>query len=147
MDNVFLRLERGNQYLHVAGLGIYDPSSAPSGFVRFKDILKFFESRLDSAPVFRRRLVNVPFDLDRPTGSRIRRWTWNFTCARRAAAARRLAPAVHPGARIHSRRSTQQAAVEAYVIEGLDNIRASRRQLRLLYQVHHCAIDGEAAPR
>ena len=66
MDNVFLRLERGNQYLHVAGLGIYDPSTAPGGFVRFKDILKFFESRLDSMPVFRRRLVTVPLDLDRP---------------------------------------------------------------------------------
>jgi hypothetical protein len=66
MDNMFLHLEHGNQYMHVAGLGIYDPSTAPGGFVRFKDILKFFESRLDTAPVFRRRLVTVPLDLDRP---------------------------------------------------------------------------------
>jgi len=56
MDNMFLHLEHGNQYMHVAGLGIYDPSTAPGGFVRFKDILKFFESRLDTAQVFRRRL-------------------------------------------------------------------------------------------
>ena len=57
MDNLFLNLERGNQYMHVAGLGIYDPSTAPDGRVRFKDVLRFFEARLDSAPVFRRRLV------------------------------------------------------------------------------------------
>ena len=32
-DSLFLRLERGNQYMHVAGLGIYDPSTAPAGRV------------------------------------------------------------------------------------------------------------------
>jgi diacylglycerol O-acyltransferase len=58
-DNLFLQMEHGNQHLHVAGLGIYDPSTAPGGKVRFKDVLHFFESRLDASPVFRRRLVNV----------------------------------------------------------------------------------------
>ena len=28
-DNLFLRMERGHQFMHVAGLGIYDPSTAP----------------------------------------------------------------------------------------------------------------------
>jgi len=66
MDNMFLHLEHGNQYMHVAGLGIYDPATAPGGKVRFKDIVAFFEARLDVAPVFRRRLVTVPMNLDRP---------------------------------------------------------------------------------
>jgi hypothetical protein len=38
-DSYFLYTERGNVYNHVASLGIYDPSTAPSGKVRFKDIL------------------------------------------------------------------------------------------------------------
>src|SRR5512134_1378919 len=66
LDNVFLRLERGNQHMHVAGLAIYDPSSAPGGEVRFKDVLRFFEARLDASPIFRRRLVEVPAAADRP---------------------------------------------------------------------------------
>ena len=66
LDNVFLQLERGNQHMHVAGLAIYDPSTAPGGRVRFKDVLRFFEARLDATPVFRRRLVEVPIAADRP---------------------------------------------------------------------------------
>src|SRR5678815_4117439 len=46
LDNVFLQLERGNQHMHVAGLAIYDPSTAPEGRVRFRDVLRFFEARL-----------------------------------------------------------------------------------------------------
>lgn len=64
-DSLFLRLERGNQYMHVAGLGIYDPSTATEGRVRFKDVLRFFQARLDSLLIFRRRLVTVPLGLDR----------------------------------------------------------------------------------
>ena len=66
VDNLFLHMEQGNQYMHVAGLGIYDPSTAPGGKVRFKQVLNFFANRLDSAKVFRRRLVSAPLGLDRP---------------------------------------------------------------------------------
>ncbi len=62
MDHMFLQIERGNQYAHVAGLGIYDPSSAPGGKVRFKEILRFFSARTELFPHFRRRLVTVPLD-------------------------------------------------------------------------------------
>ena len=65
-DSLFLRMEQGNQHMHVAGLGIYDPSTAPGGTVRFKQILDFFSRRLDSAKVFRRRLVVAPLGIDRP---------------------------------------------------------------------------------
>ena len=64
-DSLFLHMEQGNQYMHVAGLGIYDPSTAPGGKVRFKQILDFFSRRLDSQG-FRRRLVAAPLGLDRP---------------------------------------------------------------------------------
>src|SRR4026209_1356899 len=65
LDYSFLQLDRGNNFMHVAGLGIYDPSTAPSGKVRFKDILRFFSARIEHVPHFRRRLVTVPWELDR----------------------------------------------------------------------------------
>ena len=33
MDSLFLHVEQGSQYMHVAGLGIYGPSPAPGGKV------------------------------------------------------------------------------------------------------------------
>ena len=147
MDNMFLHLEHGNQYMHVAGLGIYDPSTAPGGFVRFKDILKFFESRLDTAQVFRRRLVTVPLDLDRPY------WIEDPDVDVEYHVRHIALP--HPGdwrqlciqvARIHSRPLDRSKPLwEAYVIEGLDNIPGLPAGSFALYlKIHHCAVDGEA---
>jgi WS/DGAT/MGAT family acyltransferase len=143
---MFLHLEHGNQYMHVAGLGIYDPSTAPGGFVRFKDILKFFESRLDTAPVFRRRLVTVPLDLDRPY------WIEDPDVDVEYHVRHIALP--HPGdwrqlciqvARIHSRPLDRSKPLwEAYVIEGLDNIPGIPRGSFAFYiKFHHAAIDGE----
>jgi len=146
MDNMFLRLEHGNQYLHVASLGIYDPSTAPDGFVRFKDILRFFESRLDVAPVFRRRLVTVPFDLDRPYWIEDDDVDVEFHVRHIALPApgdwRQLCIQV---ARIHSRPLDRSKPLwEAYVIEGLDNIPGVPKGSFAFYaKFHHAAIDGE----
>jgi WS/DGAT/MGAT family acyltransferase len=146
MDNMFLRLEHGNQYLHVAGLGLYDPSTAPGGFVRFKDILRFFESRLDTAPVFRRRLVTVPFDLDRPYWIEDADVDVEFhvrhVALPRPGDWRQLCIQV---ARIHSRPLDRSKPLwEAYVIEGLDNIPGIPPGSFAFYtKFHHAAIDGE----
>jgi len=145
-DNMFLRLERDNQYMHVAALGIYDPSTSPGGFVRFKDILAFFESRLDSAPVFRRRLVTVPFDVDRPYWIEEGDVDVEFHV--------RHIALPHPGdwrqlciqvARIHSRPLDRSKPLwEAYVIEGLENIPGIPKGSFAFYtKFHHAAIDGE----
>jgi diacylglycerol O-acyltransferase len=146
MDNMFLHLEHGNQYLHVAALGIYDPSTAPGGFVRFKDILSFFEARLDTAPVFRRRLVTVPFDLDRPYWVEDDNVDVEFHVRHIALPApgdwRQLCIQV---ARIHSRPLDRSKPLwEAYVIEGLDNIPGIPKGSFAFYtKFHHAAIDGE----
>ncbi len=143
---MFLHLEHGNQYLHVAALGIYDPATAPGGFVRFKDILKFFESRLDTAPVFRRRLVTVPFDLDRPYWIEDEHVDVEFHVRHVALPApgdwRQLCIQV---ARIHSRPLDRSKPLwEAYVIEGLDHIPGIPKGSFAFYtKFHHAAIDGE----
>jgi len=146
MDNMFLHLEHGNQYMHVAGLGIYDPATAPNGFVRFKDILGFFESRLDTAPVFRRRLATVPFDLDRPywveEGDVDVEFHVRHIALPQPGDWRQLCIQV---ARIHSRPLDRTKPLwEAYVIEGLDNIPGIPKGSFAFYtKFHHAAIDGE----
>lgn len=146
-DNLFLNLERGHQYTHVAGLAIYDPSTAPGGKVRFKDILRFFESRLDVSPVFRRRMVTVPFDLDRPYWIEDPDIDVEFHVRHIALPQpgdwRQLCIQV---ARIHSRPLDHSRPLwEAYVIEGLDNIPGLPPGSFAFYmKVHHCAVDGEA---
>jgi diacylglycerol O-acyltransferase len=66
LDSAFVNLEQTNTPQHVGGMGIYDPSTAPGGFVRFKDVIASFERRLGDLPLFRTRLVEVPGGLDRP---------------------------------------------------------------------------------
>jgi diacylglycerol O-acyltransferase / wax synthase len=146
-DSLFMRLERGNQYMHVAGLGIYDPSTAPAGRVRFKDVLRFFQARLDSLPLFRRRLVTVPLGLDRPYWIEDPDIDVEFHVRHIALPQpgdwRQLCIQV---ARIHSRPLDRSKPLwEAYVIEGLDHIPGLPAGSFALYlKIHHCAVDGEA---
>lgn len=68
IDAAFINLEQTNTPQHVGGLGIYDPSTAPGGFVRFKDVIAGVVRRLDKLPLFRTRLVEVPGGWTAPTG-------------------------------------------------------------------------------
>lgn len=148
LDNLFLTLDQGNQYMHVGGLGIYDPSSAPDGKVRFKSVLGFFSSRLDQAKVFRRRLVSAPFGLDRPY------WVEDGEIDIEYHVRHISLP--YPGdwrqlmiqvARIHSRPLDMTKPLwEAYVIEGLNHIPGIPPGSFAMYsKFHHAAMDGEAA--
>jgi len=147
IDYSFLHQEKGNQYMHVAGLGIYDPSTAPGGMVRFKDILRFFADRIESVPLFRRRLVTVPNGIDRPYWLEDANIDVEFHV--------RHIALPYPGdwrqlciqvARIHSRPLDRSKPLwEAYVIEGLDNIPGLPEGSFALYiKFHHSAVDGEA---
>lgn len=66
MDSSFVALESPNSPMHIGSVLIYNPATAPEGFVRFKDILGFIESRMQLSRTMRQRLVRVPFDLDYP---------------------------------------------------------------------------------
>ena len=123
-DAMFLQFEQGNNHMHVASLAIYDPSTAPTGGVRFKDVLRFFASRVAQFPQFRRRLVTLPFSLDRPY------WIEDATIDVEFHVRHIAVP--HPGdwrqlciqvARLHSRPLDRSKPLwEAYVIEGLDDV-------------------------
>lgn len=66
MDSSFIALELANSPMHIGSVLIYNPATAPGGFVRFKDILQFIGSRMKLSRTMRQQRVRVPFDLDFP---------------------------------------------------------------------------------
>ncbi|MFU7527873.1 WS/DGAT/MGAT family O-acyltransferase [Qipengyuania sp. ASV99] len=145
MDSSFVAMESPNSPMHIGSLLIYNPATAPGGFVRFKDILQFFESRMQLSKTMRQRLVRVPFDLDYPY------WIEdpNFDLEYHV----RHVALPKPGdwrqlciqtARIHSRpMDLTRPPWEFTVIEGLDNVRDFPAGCwAFVTKVHHSAIDG-----
>ena len=144
-DSIFIYNESTDTPLHISPILIYDPSSAPDGVVRFKDILAKFNERIHKSPVFRRKLVRVPFNLDSPYWVEDKNFDLEFHV-------RHLA-LPHPGdwrqvcillARLHSRPiDLNRPPWEAYIIEGLDNINGMPSGCFAMYlKIHHSAIDG-----
>ena len=150
LDSIFVFNERPNAPLHISPLMFYDPSTAPNGFVRFKEILGHFESRLHQSPVFRRKLVTVPFNLSPPYWVEDRGFDLEFHV--------RHIGLPSPGdwrqfcillARLHCRPlDLSRPPWDAYVIEGLDQIDGLPEGAFALYmKIHHSAIDGATGNR
>ena len=145
LDAAFINLEQTNTPQHVGGLGIYDPSSAPGGFVRFKDVIAGFERRLGSMPLFRTRLVEVPGGIDRPYWVKDANFDVEFHLRHIALPEpgdwRQLCIQV---ARLHSRPLDMSRPLwEAYIIEGLDNIPNLPAGCFAVYtKMHHSLVDG-----
>ena len=145
LDASFLYLETGNMPMHIGGVAIYDQSTAPGGAVTFKDILRFFETRLHKARVFRQRIADVPLSLDYPYWVDDPDFDLEFHV--------RHIALPKPGdwrqlciqaARLHARPlDVTRPLWEAYVIEGLDNVAGvPKGSFALVTKIHHAAIDG-----
>ena len=145
LDASFLYLETGTTPMHIGSLAIYDQSTAPGGHVTFKDILEFFEKRLHKARSFRQRLAKVPLSLDHPYWIEDPDFDLEFHV--------RHIALPKPGdwrqlciqaARLHARPLDMSKPLwEAYVIEGLDNVKGvPKGSFALVTKIHHAAIDG-----
>ena len=145
MDASFVALETRNSPMHIGSILIYDPATAPGGFVRFKDILRFYESRMQLSKTMRQRLVRVPFDLDYPYWVEDKAFDLEYHV-------RHLA-LPKPGdwrqlciqaARIFARPlDLTRPPWEFTVIEGLDNVPGiAPGSFAIVTKVHHSAIDG-----
>ena len=145
VDSAFANLEHPNVPQQVGGLGIYDPSTAGDGFVRFKQVLANFEERLKKVPLFRTRLVEVPMGLDRPYFVVDKNFDVEFHIRHIALPKpgdwRQLCIQV---ARLHSRPLDMSRPLwECYIIEGLDNVPGTAPGSFAVYtKMHHCLIDG-----
>ena len=144
-DASFVYLDTPNTPMHIGSVAIYDPSTAPGGFVRFKDILRHIEGRLDKARSFRQKLVRVPFDLDHPYWVEDANFDLEYHVRHVALPQpgdwRQLCIQV---ARLHARgMDLTKPLWEFNIVEGLDNIPGiPKGSFALVSKVHHAAIDG-----
>ena len=145
MDASFVALETRNTPMHIGSVLIYNPETAPGGFVRYKDILSFFRSRMQLSKTMRQRLVKVPFDLDYPYWIEDKEFDLEYHV--------RHIALPKPGdwrqlciqaARVFSRPlDLSRPPWEFTVIEGLDNIPGvAPGSFAMVTKVHHAAIDG-----
>ena len=145
LDATFLNLETPRAPLHIAGLGIYDQSSAPQGLVTLKGILANLESRLHMARCFRQKLAVVPLGLDHPYWVEDSDFDLEFHVRHIALPKpgdwRQLCIQV---ARIHARPLDMTKPLwEMYVIGGLDGVEGlPKDSFAVLTKIHHAAIDG-----
>lgn len=138
LDNSFLVAEVGGMLGHVGSLSFFDTSGL--GKRSFKDALRAtLEDRLHLLGPYRRRLVEVPLELDRPFWIEDPDFDLDFHFRHIA-----VPP---PGddqqvseliSRIHARALDRSKPLwEIYVIEGLADGRVA-----LYSKIHHCTIDG-----
>ena len=138
-------MESPNSPMHIGSVLIYNPETAPGGFVRFKDILGFIESRMQLSRTMRQRLVRVPFDLDYPYWIEDPDFDLEYHV--------RHVALPKPGdwrqlciqaARIHARPlDLSRPPWEFTVVEGLDAVEGYPPGcFAFVTKVHHAAIDG-----
>ncbi|HEY2834810.1 MAG TPA: wax ester/triacylglycerol synthase family O-acyltransferase [Sporichthyaceae bacterium] len=141
LDQQFLAVENATHTGHVAGVYLLDPSALPAAAVSLADLRAVVGERLHLMPPLCRRLVEVPWGLDRPYWIR---------------AEPNLAEHVHqhtvdpPGderaltaliAALHSRALNRERPLwELHLIHGLaDGAQA------VYGKVHHATVDGMSA--
>ncbi|WP_040481848.1 WS/DGAT/MGAT family O-acyltransferase [Luminiphilus syltensis] len=145
LDASFLYLETANQPMHISGLSIYTPETAPGGKVRFKQIIDNTAARIQKLPALTQRLAEVPFHLDHPY------WVDDGTFDPEYHIRHLALPS--PGdwrqlciliSRIHARPLDRARPLwEMTVIEGLDNVDGYPPGCFAVFtKMHHAAIDG-----
>lgn len=140
LDAAFLALETPSAHMHVLGVAVVDPSTAPDGF-SVAAVRRLLAARLRLIPALRRRLVEVPFGLSVPVWIEDPDFDLNYHLRRAAlpqpGGAAELAEFVGDFAgRPLDRR---KPLWEAYVVEGLDHGHQA-----FVMKVHHSLIDGSS---
>jgi WS/DGAT/MGAT family acyltransferase len=146
-DAMFLHVDLPHAASHCTMVYIYDQSMLGGRSLGFREIVRHIESRLDVSPVFRRRIVQVPFGLSYPFWVDDDLFDVDFHVRHFALP--------KPGdwrqfcilvSRIHARAvDLARAPWEMYVIEGLDNIEGlPAGSFAILTKMHHAAADGTA---
>jgi WS/DGAT/MGAT family acyltransferase len=138
LDASFLHLETPSSHMHVASLGIFDPSEVEGG-ISLERVIEVYSQRLHLAPPFRRRLAHVPFGLHHPL------WIEDPDFDIRNHVRHTAIPAPG-GTKELSNLVSRLVALpldrtrplwEIWLIEGLEN-----GNVALFTKVHHAAIDG-----
>ncbi|WP_069166785.1 WS/DGAT/MGAT family O-acyltransferase [Nocardia altamirensis] len=136
LDASFLYLETGTQHLHVCALLLLDPSSGDYSFEKFKAELG---RRLPLIPQMRRRVYEVPFNLDHPVWVEDQNFDLDYHVRRIgiAAPADRRALAELVGDIASRPMDRDRPLWEMSVVEGLDD-----GKVAVICKYHHAAVDG-----
>ena len=142
-DASFVYGETPGSHLHLGTLAVLDPSTAPDGF-NVERLRSLIEARAGLLGPFMRRLVEVPFGLDRPA------WVDDP----RLDLERRIRPVGVPapggprelgalvGDLLAHKVEPDRPLWEVWFIEGLEDGRVA-----LLTKMHHCLADGVRGAR
>jgi WS/DGAT/MGAT family acyltransferase len=142
-DASFVYGETPGSHLHLGTLAVLDPSTAPDGF-NVERLRSLIEARAGLLGPFLRRLVEVPFGLDRPA------WVDDS----RLDLERRIRPVGVPapggprelgalvGDLLAYKVEPDRPLWEVWFIEGLEDGRVA-----LLTKMHHCLADGVRGAR
>lgn len=138
LDASFLYFETPESPLQVGMVAVLDPSQAPGGY-SFDKVVQLIESRIHLVPPFRRRLVEVPFNLHHPV--------WiddpHFDIIHHVRQVALPAPgSMRELGRMAGRILTTpldrtRPLWEMWLVEGLEQGRVA-----LVAKVHHAAVDG-----
>ena len=141
LDGAFLAMETRTVFGHVGSVCIVDAlaSDGSEPGMSLQHLTKVIESRLPLVPLFRRRLVMVPFGLDHPYWIEDPDFDIEFHVRELALPFpgndRQLSEQV---ARLHARPLDRSRPLwELYLITGLHGGRAA-----IYSKIHHAAIDG-----
>jgi WS/DGAT/MGAT family acyltransferase len=138
LDASFLYMETPTLHMHVAMTAVFDPSTVPGGY-SFRRIRQLINDRIPLAPVFQRRLVEVPMRLGHPV------WVDDpeFDIDNHL----RRAALPSPGgmrelsdfaADVISRQLHRDRPLwEMWIVEGLED-----GKIALVVKMHHSTIDG-----
>jgi WS/DGAT/MGAT family acyltransferase len=140
LDAAFLALETPAAHMHVLGVAVLDPSTAPHPF-SYTSVRELMESRLDLLPALRRRVVEVPLGLHAPVWIEDPDFDLGYH-VRRAALPAPGGPAelAEFVADVASRPLDRAHPLwEAYVVEGLEH-----GHFAFVAKLHHAMIDGAA---
>jgi diacylglycerol O-acyltransferase / wax synthase len=138
LDATFLYLETPSLHMHVSMAAMFDPATVPGGY-SFDKLRDLVSSRLELAPIFRRRLIEVPFRLGHPYWVDDPTFDIEYHIRRGAVPApggvEELAQFVGD---VCSRQLDRTKPLwEMYIVEGLRG-----GQIAVVTKIHHCTIDG-----
>jgi diacylglycerol O-acyltransferase len=138
LDATFLYMETPSLHMHISMVAVLDPSTVPGGY-SYQKLRDLVGARLALAPVFRRRLVEVPFRLGHPYWIDDQSFDLDFHMHRAAlpspGGAEELAQFVGD---VCSRQLDRSKPLwEMHIVEGLEHGRVA-----MVSKIHHSTIDG-----